>query len=143
MEPWQMQILDRDETETQAAFLSFAQKYPGSLTARFLSNCKAKLRGGRNTKTKHLKDVSGSSWVQARLVSLAEIGDQREAQTLASVSDLVNAGDMSRAMDIVVSRRLALLQAKEKRGSWQKASKMELIPAPGRDMGPTGAPGLL
>ena len=74
---------------------------------------------------------------------MTELRDQREAQTLASVLDSVNDGDMSRAMDIVVCRLLALQQAKKKGGSWEKASKMELIPEPGGDMGPTGVLGLL
>ena len=51
----------------------------------------------------------------------------RDAFTLASILDLVQRDEIAHALDVLVMRLQALAAAKKKGGSWEKASKVELI----------------
>ena len=58
---------------------------------------------------------------------LTELRDRREALTLATVLEKINKEELEEAVDIISSRLLALQEAKSKGGSWERASKKELI----------------
>lgn len=61
---------------------------------------------------------------------LGELRGQREALTLGTVLQKVNAGDLSSALDMIRMRLLALQEAKENGGSWESAAKQNIIPLP-------------
>ena len=52
--------------------------------------------------------------------------------------DAVSRRDVSRALDILVMRLQAIQRAKAKGGKWETASKIELIPEQGTEVGPAG-----
>ena len=128
----------------RAALLAFARQHPGALTAHFLAQVLARVRGaaGRVTETKQLRDVSVMDWIQGGHSSLTELRDVREATTLASILDGVNREEIAAALDILTMRLHALMAAKSKGGSWDKASKFELIPTSGGDLLPAGLSGV-
>ena len=74
---------------------------------------------------------------------MTELRDQREALTLASILDLVQRDEVARALDVLVMRLQALAAAKKKGGSWEKASKVELISEAGTDTLASGLSGLI
>lgn len=138
--------LDVEKFKTgRSALLGFAQKHPGALTAHFLQLVRMKMRGAAGVvkETKQLRDVDVSSYVSTGSMGLTELRDIREAATLGAVLDAVNRSEVSTALDIIVMRLQALQAAKRKGGSWDKASKVELIPEPGADMMAAGVSGLV
>ena len=73
---------------------------------------------------------------------MKERRDQREAHTLAAIMDHINNDRVAQAMD-VAAMRLALTRAKSQGGSWEEASRMELIGDSGEVLGPSGLSTLL
>ena len=93
------------------------------------------------TSTKQLRDVSLAEWIKESGVT--DVRDTRELITLATVIDHVNRKDLARACDTLVMRVQAIVKAKGKGGSWDKAAKAELIPEVGHaELGPAGLSGL-
>lgn len=86
--------------------------------------------------------MSVADWVINGHSSLSETRDLREAQTLSTVLDHVNRGDLSEALDTIVMRLHALAAAKVKGGSWEKASRLELIAPPGGELLPASLSGM-
>ena len=78
-----------------------------------------------------------SAWVQQH-ADLTETRDSREALTLAHILDAVQKKDVERALDVLVMRLQAIQRAKAKGGKWETASRMELIPESGGEVGPAG-----
>ena len=75
-------------------------------------------------------------------LGLSELRDQREALTLSAVLDCVQRKQLSQALDIICMRLQALALAKKKGGSWEKASKVELVADSSVDTLPAGLSGL-
>ena len=67
----------------------------------------------------------------------------REATTLATVLDHLNGDRTSQAVDTICMRIVAMARAKGKDGSWEKASRMELISDSNEALGPSGVTGLV
>jgi hypothetical protein len=57
--------------------------------------------------------------------------DQKEVLTLCRIADLVNGGRSAEALDVLSQRILSIQAAKSTGGSWEKASKLELVNEPG------------
>ena len=74
---------------------------------------------------------------------MKELRDQREAHTLAAIMDHINNDRVAQAMDVAAMRLTALTRAKSQGGSWEKASRMELIGDSGEALGPSGLSTLL
>ena len=143
--PGDLAEIERERFSNQRSrLLTYAARNPGALTAHFLASIREKLRGpsGRVTRSRQLRDVSALNGVQLGHSSLTETRDVREATTLASILDAVNRDDLSSALDILVMRLHALQAAKVKGGTWEKASRLELIGAVGTDILPAGLSGM-
>ena len=122
----------------RAQLLAFAHKRPGVLTAHVLNLIKTKMGHGNVTQTKQLRKVELASWVASGQSGLKELRDQREAHTLAAIVDHINNDRVAQAMDVAMMRLTALTRAKSAGGSWEKASKMELIGDGAEALGPSG-----
>ena len=143
MKPGAFSKLDQERYRNRSLFLAFCSRHPGAMTAHFLNAVRLRVRGaaGQVTQTRDLRGVNLAEW--ARDAGLSETRDCREMLTLATVMDHLNKDDFERAADTLVCRMQALLRAKQKGGSWEKASKMELIPEiGGAELGPAGLSGL-
>lgn len=88
-----------------------------------------KLCQGRIAESKQLHRVSVTTWAQTHS-GLTEQRDLKGVLTLAAVIDLVNADDLSAAMDTMTQRIAAIQRAKAKGGSWEKAENLELVVGP-------------
>jgi hypothetical protein len=86
--------------------------------------------GGRISESKMLRTVSTTNW-QERHTALKELRDQKEMLTLCTVFDMVNTRRPAEALDCIAQRILAIQAAKSTGGSWEKASKLELVNEPG------------
>ena len=80
------------------------------------------------TKSSQLREANVVQWASQHS-GLTEIRDVREVLTLAEAMDCINRREISRAMDVLAQRILAIQQAKRKGGSWEKAECIELIPS--------------
>ena len=69
---------------------------------------------------------------------LSEVRDNREATTIATAMDLINAHEFGKAMDVLTMRLIALTKAKSKGGTWNAAQRNELIALPGAEVGLAG-----
>ena len=85
---------------------------------------------GSVTQSEELRQVNVSAWA-TKFAELNDVRDQREVATLIALMDKIQAYEVEEAMDIMVQRIVAIQEAKEKAGSWDKASKFEFV-------GPTG-----
>ena len=141
--PAQLAKVDAERFKRRADLLRFATEHPGALSAHFLSAVRIKLGRGTVTRSKQLRDVPMAEWVQSGHSGLSEVRDQREALTLAAAMDALSRSDVARAMDLLSMRLVALQKAKCKGGSWEKAQTVELIPAPGTELGPAGLTALV
>ena len=125
--------------------MSFVQKHPGAMTAHFLAMVRQKVKraAGIVKNSSDLRDINLCSWMSAGSSSLSDVRDVREVTTLCHVMDAINRDDISTAMDTLALRIQSVIRAKSKGGSWEKSSKMELIPEQGVEMVPSGLTGLL
>ena len=141
--PGQLAKVDMERfAQNRSRLLTFVAREPGAMTAHFLAQIRQRLKGpaGRITHTDQLRDISAVTWVG--ISGLTETRDLREANTLAAILDAVNRKEIAEALDVLVMRLHAITKAKEKGGSWDKASKLELIQPVGGDMLPAGLSGL-
>ena len=69
---------------------------------------------------------------------LSELRDVREVKNLAAAMEYINAGEVAMAMDVLTQRIASIQAAKDKGGSWEAASKLELVPAAGAVLAPRG-----
>ena len=69
---------------------------------------------------------------------MGTVRDQREALTVATMMDHLNRDRVAEAMDVGTMRLTALTRAKAAGGSWEKASKGELIGDKDEALGPAG-----
>ncbi|CAK9055594.1 Uncharacterized protein SCF082_LOCUS30033 [Durusdinium trenchii] len=118
--------VDALKLKRKGDLLAFASKNPGALTAHFLAGVYSRLSKGSLTRTGQLRDVSVTSWAH-QFAGLTEIRDLKEVITLAEVLDSINRKEISRALDIICQRIIAIQSAKQKGGSWEKAEAVELI----------------
>ena len=136
--------MDYEKFKTAAMLRSFHVKYPGALAAHFLHQVQQRMRGasGVASNVKQLKDISMVDFIGHGHSGLTEVRDVREAQTIAQVIDLLNRQLPERAVDVLVMRLQAVMKAKSKGGTWEKAMKMELIGESTGDLLPPGVSGL-
>ena len=132
--------IETEKFKSRAALLTFSRTRPGALAAHFLSTARVRMKGasGVVTRSRHLRDITLAEWVANGCSGVTETRDLREMQTLAAVADALNQRNEAHAMDTIVMRMLAMGKAKEKGGSWDKASRLELIPLQGGDQLPAG-----
>ena len=74
---------------------------------------------------------------------LQEVRDVREATTLATVLDRLSSNRTSLAVYTIAMRIVSMTPAKGKDGSWEKASRMELISDSSEALGPSVVTGLV
>ena len=134
--------VDTMKFKRRAELLAFADKHPGVLAAHFLNGVRHKQGRGNVTETKDLRSVAAADWVVSS-GQLKEVRDIREATTLATVLDHLNGDRTSQAVDTIAMRIVAMTRAKGKDGSWEKASRMELISDANEALGPSGVIGLV
>ena len=127
----------------RAQLLAFAHKRPGVLSAHVINLVRTKMGQGNVTQTKMLRRVEMATWVASGQSGLKELRDQREAATLAAIVDHINNDRLPHAMDVATMRLTALTRAKSQGGSWEKASRMELIGDGAEALGPSGLSALL
>lgn len=118
--------VDQLRLKKRGDLLSFAAKNPGALTAHFLAGCFARLSKGTVTRSSQLRETSVTAWAHQH-AGLSEPRDIKEVLTLAEILDHVNRKEISRALDILVQRIVAIQSARSKGGSWEKAEALELI----------------
>ena len=106
--------------------INFAARHPGALTAHFLAGVYARLSKGTISRSSQLRDVSVTAWAH-QFAGLTEVRDMKEVVTLAEILDHVNRREISRALDVLCQRILAIQSAKGKGGSWEKAENLELV----------------
>ena len=85
---------------------------------------------------------SAVTWMQAGGSNLTELRDIREATTLCCILDAINRNELSEALDMLTMRMHTMMTAKTKGGTWEKAARLELIPASTGDLLPAGLSGL-
>lgn len=113
--------------------VAFAAKRPGALSGWFLAGVYARLCKGSVRRSRHLREANVGAWVSQ--CGLTDIRDLREVMTLAAVIGAINRREVSRAMDVLSQRILAVQAAKGKKGgAWEKAEALELIPGSGHSM---------
>ena len=119
--------------------LPFAHEHPGALTAHFFNAVRLACSKEPISKTRQLRHVPLVRYITSDEFGLTDLRDKREALTLATIASMINAGDLSKALDVIVMRLQALQNAKKKGSSWERASEKELIPLAGNSsMGPAG-----
>lgn len=124
----EVHAVDAQKFKRKGELLAYATKHPGALSAHFLASIYARLSKGRMTKSSQLREANVVQWASQHS-GLTEIRDVREVLTLAEAMDCINRREISRAMDVLAQRILAIQQAKRKGGSWEKAECIELIPS--------------
>jgi hypothetical protein len=134
--------VDTKRFKKRSDLLIFASKHPGALTANFINGVRQKLMKGGITRTSQLKDVELTEYVTTGSAGLKEVRDKREAMTILQAMDHINRSEISQAMDILSMRIVALLEAKTSGGTWEKASKKELIPDEASTLAPAGLAGM-
>lgn len=72
---------------------------------------------GAVSKTAQLREVPIMRYVTSDSFGLTETRDKREALTLASILQHINANDLEKALDVICMRLLALQEAKQKGSS--------------------------
>ena len=107
--------------------VTFALEHPGALAAHFANKVHEQTGSGLMRRTRQLRDVAYTRYVGSDAFGLSELRDKREAMTLATILEKLNKDEVSQAMDVISMRLLALQEAKQKGGSWEKASLKELI----------------
>ena len=134
--------VDAKKFKKRADLLIFAAKHPGALTANFINALRQKLMRGGILRTSQLRDIEMTEFITTGAAGLKEVRDRREALTILQAMDLVNKREVAKAMDVLSMRITALLEAKSSGGSWDKASRKELIPEDGGSLAPSGLTGL-
>lgn len=135
--------VDAKKFKKRADLLIFAAKHPGALTANFINALRQKLMRGGILRTSQLRDIEMTEFITTGAAGLKEARDRREALTILQAMDLVNKREVAKAMDVLSMRITALLEAKSSGGSWDKASRKELIPEDGGSLAPSGLTGLV
>ena len=107
--------------------VTFAMEHPGALAAHFANKVHEQMGSGVMRRSRQLRDVPYTKYIGSDAFGLSELRDRREAMTLATVMEKLNKDEVSEAMDLISMRLLALQEAKQKGGSWEKASLKELI----------------
>eukprot|EP00435_Cladocopium_sp_Y103_P017410 s313_g4.t1 len=118
--------VDQLRLKKRGDLLAFAAKSPGALTAHFLVWIYARLSKGSISRSSQLREASAVSWAH-QFSGLTEVRDQKEVLTLCEILDHVNRKEISRALDVLCQRIVAIQQAKVKGGSWEKAEALELV----------------
>lgn len=134
--------VDTRKFKKRADLLIFAAKHPRALTANFINALRQKLMRGGILRTSQLRDIEMTEFVTTGAAGLKEVRDRREAMTILQAMDHINQREVSKAMDVLAMRITALLEAKSSGGSWDKASRKELIPEEGSSLAPSGLTGL-
>ena len=107
--------------------MQYAATHPGALSGYFLATCYQRLSKGTIGTQGDLARVSVAQWASSR-AGLSDIRDAREVATLAHAMDAISRKEVQQAMGILAQRILAILLAKRKGGTWEKAEAVELIP---------------
>ena len=114
----------------RADLLQYAARHPGALATQFLLACREKLSQRAARGTSDLFDLDLTKWGRD-LTGLKDIRDQREAQTLAQILQHLLQDRLEEAADTIAQRVKAILMAKSEKGSWAKATQVELLPIDG------------
>ena len=128
MEVKDLHALEEVKFKQKGSLQAYAASHPGALSAHFLAGIYARLSKGRLTKSSQLRQADVSTWA-SQFSGLTEIRDVREVLTLAEAMNAINRKEISRAMDLLAQRILAIQLAKQTNGSWDKAMGIELIPS--------------
>lgn len=134
--------VDTRRFKKRSDLLIFAAKHPGALTANFINGIRQKLMKGGILKTGQMRDVELTEYVSTGAAGFKEVRDRREAMTILQVMDYINQQEIEKAMDVLSMRLTALIEAKSTGGTWDKASKKELIPEEGSSLAPAGLSGM-
>ena len=134
--------LDGEKFKKTGDVIAYAESHPGALGAFFLAAIYQRMTKGLLTESKQLRDVNCSQWAAAHS-GLQEMRDLREVQTLCMILDILNRRQLSKAIDALSQRVLAIQQAKRKDGKWEKAEMLELLPPTGTSLVPAGMRSLL
>lgn len=134
--------VDTRRFKKRSDLLIFAAQHPGALTANFINGIRQKLMKGGILKTGQLRDVELTEYVSTGAAGFKEVRDRREAMTILQVMDYINQQEIEKAMDVLSMRLTALIEAKSSGGTWEKASKKELIPEEGSSLAPAGLSGM-
>ena len=138
----QVNAVDLLKFKKRGDLINFAAKAPGALTAHFINACRMKMGYGAIERSGQLRSMSLATFAQSSHHGLTEVRDQHEVLTLMTAMDHINKKELSKAMDVLSMRVCALQRAKSKGGSWERAQQIELISAPGTDLGPSALGGL-
>ena len=130
--------IDSVKFKRRADLLAFASKHEGALTAAFVNSIRQKLLKAPVRQSKELRDTTLCEFVASGSSGLSDIRDQREMATLLTVMDLCNKRELEKMMDVISMRCMSILAAKAKGGTWEAASKMELIAEQNGKIGPAG-----
>ena len=134
--------VDTKKFRKRSDLLIFAAKHPGALTANFINALRQKLMKGGILRTSQLRDIELTEFVTTGAAGLKEVRDRREATTLLQAMDHINQHELEKAMDVLSMRLTALLEAKGPGGSWEKASRKDLIPEENAGVAPAGLAGM-
>ena len=136
IDPGKARDLETRRFKARADLLAYAAKHPGAIGGGFLSSLFEKARNRLPRETKELREVSVTDWACKQ--TLGEVRDRREIQTLARCIDLLTQRDLSVLLDTLSQRITAIIQAKQKGGSWDKAQQIELVAPEGGSLAPSG-----
>ena len=129
--------LGQEKFRSRSELLTFAAKHPGALSGHFLTSVFERLHNELPRNMTDLRRTSVTQWSQ-KYSGLTEVRDQREVATLSLAVDLCSRGDLSALMDVLCQRILAVQQAKQKGGTWEKAMNIELVSGDGAAAAPSG-----
>ena len=118
---------DARRFKKRSDLITFALEHPGAIAAHFAHRVWEQTGNGVMRRTGDMRKVPYVKYVQSDAFGLTELRDKREAVTLATVLEKINKNELEEAVDVLSSRLLALKEAKTKGGSWEQASKKELI----------------
>ena len=107
--------------------VNFAMKYPGGLTAHFLSQVKLKLGQQLPVDTQELNAVDPTAWATS-MSELKDVRDQKEVYFLSKALAELNQGRYSQLADWMTMRIREIRTAKKDGGSWDKAGVLSMQP---------------
>lgn len=110
--------------------MAFHQEHGGALAAHFLCVVMQALMRGVPSSDTELRNVDVVKWAQ-HLAELKELRDSREVVTLSHIIKRISENRLPEALDVCAQRVKAICVAKAPKGSWEKASAVELMPLAG------------
>lgn len=120
------------KSKTRVDLVTFASSHLGSLGASLLAHVHQVLLLGRLSSTSDLRKASVSAWSRSvEQTGLRGLRDIRELETSGLLVDASNSEQYACAIELVAQRLNSVHGAKDPKGSWQRASLLELLPTTG------------